>query len=125
MTEHKQCKCGELKPCPFCGWDARYEPNYGGTGIVAVLCLNPTCGAEVMGSGKEHAIELWNRRATDEQLAKAREALHHSSQLLENSLQAFGDEEGESAGMVLADCRDGIAQNRAVLALLGEEDHDT
>lgn len=58
--------------------------------------------------------------APDPAIEKAREALRHSSQSLKNVLQAFGDEEGESAQMVLADCRDGIAQERQALALLGE-----
>lgn len=51
---------------------------------------------------------------------KAREALTHSSVLLGNVLQAFGDEEGESAEIVLADCQDGILQICKALALLEE-----
>ncbi len=64
MTENKQ----KLKPCPFCGSKEAY---------LAVNCYGqnsvrcPNCGAVVWGNDnesptKKRAIELWNRRATND-----------------------------------------------------------
>lgn len=51
----------ELKPCPFCGYDAEL---INGDDYHWVSC--PNCGADTMGSeDKEKAIEAWNRRMRD------------------------------------------------------------
>lgn len=71
----------ELKPCPFCGGDARvyYKMDIGiPTGDnghkVSVRCENTLrCGAKIekWAAKKEwarnSAVEAWNRRADDEQ----------------------------------------------------------
>lgn len=50
------------------------------------------------------------------QIETMRESLDHSATLLGNVIQAFGDEEGDSAEMILADCGDGIVQIRKTLS---------
>lgn len=50
----------KLKPCPFCGGEARFantDENW-------IACVD--CGAETtFFDTKEEAIEAWNRRAND------------------------------------------------------------
>lgn len=58
----------ELKPCPFCGGEAII--HYPRHNEVAVLCSRWKCGATISTYGarrKDEVIELWNRRADDEQ----------------------------------------------------------
>lgn len=52
----------ELKPCPFCGGEARFE-TYGGTAC-AVVCQTCGCGTPTMllDDGMI-AADLWNHRA--------------------------------------------------------------
>lgn len=60
----------ELKPCPFCGGESQrltctrlyMMPQY--RGRRAIVCLR--CGVIMLGGTEGAAIELWNRRATDE-----------------------------------------------------------
>jgi hypothetical protein len=54
--------------------------------------------------------------AQAKQIETTRAALDHSATLLGNVIQAFSDEEGDSAEMVLADCRDGIEEIRDALS---------
>ena len=55
----------ELKPCPFCGGQARrYNGN---TDMYGVVCKK--CGAKVFGYGNEaSATKAWNRRTNSEQV---------------------------------------------------------
>ena len=62
----------ELKPCPFCGGEARLLLNakrkiYGKdeyrTGVVA--CCN-VCEARMFYGSEKLAIEAWNRRVSDD-----------------------------------------------------------
>ena len=60
----------ELKPCPFCGGEARtpfyYDPfdGYkGNLGRYRVRCSK--CSAEIEERTMQEAIEAWNRRAED------------------------------------------------------------
>ena len=60
----------ELKPCPFCGYEAEkpfyYDPfdgYQGNWGSYRVRCEN--CSAQITMRTKEKAIEAWNRRAED------------------------------------------------------------
>ena len=54
----------ELKPCPFCGSEARftcwinpYKDRYG------VTCISDDCGVSIFaGLTKEEAAKRWNRR---------------------------------------------------------------
>lgn len=59
----------ELKPCPFCGGEARRvdcddlpedDPNVGGSLIECTKCF--ACTA-VHFDRKEHLVDSWNRRA--------------------------------------------------------------
>lgn len=52
----------DLKPCPFCGGEARFE-TYGGTAC-AVVCQTCGCGTPTMRLDDGMiAADLWNRRA--------------------------------------------------------------
>lgn len=59
----------ELKPCPFCGGEARImgdEDYFWGE------CLELECVAQTRGSkSREKAIAQWNRRADDKDLFDA------------------------------------------------------
>ena len=51
-----------LKPCPFCGGEAKLE-TYGGTAC-AVVCQSCHCGTPTVSlNDGERAVEAWNRRA--------------------------------------------------------------
>lgn len=52
----------KLKPCPFCGGEAKYVSL---SSIVGrVICKNKYClGTQEMVRTKEEAIKAWNRRA--------------------------------------------------------------
>lgn len=51
----------ELKPRPFCGWKAEFQPSVETTYISWVKCTN--CGSESNAWGtKELAAEAWNTR---------------------------------------------------------------
>lgn len=59
----------KLKPCPFCGCDAKIK-SYGVIRPYVhywVVCGSRSCQAHYMNeityNEKEHAIEAWNRRA--------------------------------------------------------------
>lgn len=51
----------ELKPCPFCGGEAK--PSIHGDQLSSVECMADNCGGEMYGPDIEVAIEMWNRRA--------------------------------------------------------------
>lgn len=53
----------ELKPCPFCGWEAEETNN---EGFPAMRCSNPDCFAGVEWVNhikREFLREYWNTRA--------------------------------------------------------------
>jgi Lar family restriction alleviation protein len=53
-----------LKPCPFCGADARYDSF--GPRRVLVYCVNLTCGARIPAyPTRQLATTVWNRRKED------------------------------------------------------------
>lgn len=55
----------ELKPCPFCGGEAKYRPAGGiSQDYGYVRCENLCCDQHCYLPKKE-AIEAWNRRAED------------------------------------------------------------
>ena len=52
----------ELKPCPFCGGEARRYAGH--IDFHGVVCKK--CGAKVYGYGNQaSATRAWNRRATE------------------------------------------------------------
>ena len=62
----------ELKPCPFCGGEARLEYVLTGYRKYYVYCSNFDCGVrtkfvEVSGdyAAKEKAATIWNRRESE------------------------------------------------------------
>jgi hypothetical protein len=59
-----------MQPCPFCGGD----PEVIGC---SVHCNNPLCEAQpfTAGQSEAEAIAAWNRRASDDLLLQAAEAL--------------------------------------------------
>lgn len=54
----------ELKPCPFCGGEAKFGANKSCCGrTVRIDCTNPECGGCVTTfSSKAEATKAWNRR---------------------------------------------------------------
>lgn len=53
----------ELKPCPFCGSEAKFTEPY--KNIYVVSCPNCGVGSAIF-SNLGEAIEAWNRRYKDE-----------------------------------------------------------
>ena len=55
----------ELKPCPFCGGEAKFGANKSCCGrTVRIDCTNPECGGCITTfSSKAEATKAWNRRA--------------------------------------------------------------
>lgn len=53
----------ELKPCPFCGGEAKFTEPY--KNIYVVSCPNCGVGSAIFSNPGE-AIEAWNRRYSDE-----------------------------------------------------------
>ena len=52
----------ELKPCPFCGGEARFETY--GDAYCAVVCQSCNCGTNTMSfDDGMRAVAAWNRRA--------------------------------------------------------------
>ena len=71
----------ELKPCPFCGGKAKgpyyYDPfdgYQGDCGTYIVDCSK--CSVQIIERTKEKAIEVWNRRAENEELQFTRDFIH-------------------------------------------------
>lgn len=60
----------KLKPCPFCGGEAKVRGNMLVVSSYSVVCLNEKCGAHIFFYGaernKETNVRRWNRRAKDE-----------------------------------------------------------
>jgi hypothetical protein len=73
-------------PCPFCGSAARF--SFGNDGdVVNVRCAK--WGHGCMGAGpneysRDKAREGWNRRTSDAELQRLREALHIASEALDH-----------------------------------------
>lgn len=61
----------KLKPCPFCGGEARLRhENFGVDKYSYCQCVNSACEAKTRNvmistlfSSDEKAVEIWNRRA--------------------------------------------------------------
>lgn len=66
----------KLKPCPFCGGEAKYEislPNWDDACNVRVKCNTEGCYANMLNGWQlngEIAAEKWNKRNTEERLLK-------------------------------------------------------
>lgn len=60
----------KLKPCPFCGGEAKVKGNLIAMSSYSVVCLNEKCGAHVFFYGaeweKSENVKRWNRREKDE-----------------------------------------------------------
>lgn len=61
----------KLKPCPFCGGEAKLQEKIIAKGAWwSVVCLNEKCGAHIFFYwaewNKETNVKRWNRRAKDE-----------------------------------------------------------
>ena len=67
----------ELKPCPFCGSEAKLFADKK-TQDWGAICQQPECECNARipyCSTREEAIEQWNRRAPDPRVAALEEAL--------------------------------------------------
>lgn len=51
----------ELKPCPFCGGEAKVIES---KGLYWVACMKCCASADVI-DDRDKAIEAWNRRVSD------------------------------------------------------------
>lgn len=99
----------ELKECPFCGGEARYDVVHGahsGT-FHYVSCSDGVCAAAHGNSAmsKAAAVAAWNRRATDESIKEAAVALNLVAMYL-------GNQQRDSTAELL------LARVRAVYDLL-------
>lgn len=58
----------ELKPCPFCGGEAKVIKIPRGDRKYVAICENDLCMASVgnFSCTREDAVRKWNRRVTDE-----------------------------------------------------------
>lgn len=54
----------ELKPCPFCGGEAKVSNVFGRAGVICKDCQAEMRG--YLGMTEEEVKEAWNRRVTDE-----------------------------------------------------------
>lgn len=93
----------ELKPCPFCGGDARVQKVNAIVGVkFTVCCGNCYCmGHETtyLVNTREKAVEAWNRRADDSYGSRKtidREELIKAADTIENLIK--GDEDGFMGG---------------------------
>lgn len=125
----------ELKPCPFCGWDAPYIRT---TGIeTEVYCESCTAvGPLVHSVGPnedvdEVAIRLWNRRAEHSIITGAKEALeiareHRDIRTWNAAIRAAKDviaemqEKSMMENAYIAACDEAM---EGIVALLKEEPH--
>lgn len=89
----------KLKPCPFCGGEARIEviephthtlttfmPDYKGGAFIECKC-----GAAISGDTKDAAIAAWNKRAQDTE-AKRRRTEQNPNPLTLDELQEMDGE---------------------------------
>lgn len=105
----------ELKPCPFCGGDAKCEQM--------MIKYRIHCDSDCTGyrSNKNNAIEAWNKRLPDEQITIANDVAHKYWQLIEKykKLLAFVKRIRNSAPQSVTD---GIAISAfELLKEIGEE----
>ena len=64
-----------LKPCPFCGGEAKGEWS-GASADDPYVITCPRCPATMIAYGdSDHAITAWNRRTGDDEVERLREAL--------------------------------------------------
>lgn len=65
MTDESKSRNSELKPCPCCGGEARFDENSdGGHYIECNGCGLTTCLVfNLMGGADRELSEVWNRRA--------------------------------------------------------------
>lgn len=54
----------ELKPCPFCGGEAKIELGYiyKNQRFVTAYCENPKCKAQIGIFKEDEIADVWNRR---------------------------------------------------------------
>lgn len=76
----------ELKPCPFCGSEAKY--HYRDVPLSkwrhAIVCVSSSCGMEgPIESSKPGAVELWNRRALEAPADRVEKLEAENARLLE------------------------------------------
>lgn len=72
----------ELKPCPFCGGEAKIISPLGWGNVRAVECGNSdNCAATgPWFSDEKHAIAAWNTRASDAEITRLTEALRDAEE---------------------------------------------
>lgn len=62
----------KLKPCPFCGAEAKIQKQIIVKGAVSIVCTNERCGAHIFYYGadfnEKECRRRFNRRANDGEL---------------------------------------------------------
>ena len=100
----------ELKPCPFCGGEARTSSkDYGDTHYWRVFCDTPSCAmcmTSVFHSEAE-AIEAWNTRADD-----YRHAAEYWQRMYENTFAERTCQLIEDSGLLHCSECGGVAEER-------------
>ena len=79
----------KLKPCPFCGGEASFQPRK-----FAIICN--ACGARRPDGSPDSAdhVASWNARASDAALLVAEKALHSGISFAEEWIYEHGGIEG-------------------------------
>jgi len=83
----------ELRPCPFCGTEAKLEEY--SNGRFAVVCMSVNCTCFTSGNSyntEVEAVERWNTRVSDEDGAFYSD-LKRTQQLIDLNAQHESDQE--------------------------------
>lgn len=59
----------QLKPCPFCGWDADGPHDTWEEGYTIICCSNQSCACEIkLPQPSVFTVAAWNRRTKNKPL---------------------------------------------------------
>lgn len=106
----------ELKPCPFCGGEAKRftigkdEPNNAGGDVI--VCMRCQASSHVEFGRKENLVSYWNRRATPSQQLDAA-TVERCAQVIRDW---HPDEEAAGCDATWADCKYALLASVTALA---------